>query len=242
LCRAALSRATSTNAKRGSSPPSRSSSRVRPTGKSSERSSWCLLDDKSDSAGRLLPGTSHAIGKHDRGRSSAPASHPRSCQSRTRRRSPQRLDGRTTPRVPRLAICETDVANGPRPAFVSARERPAFGWRLAPRSAVSASVRPRFFSPHARAWVRAADAVGWTPGQGLPRGAILPLRAGPLLVTIAGRGLSGEQAEDKRRPPLRRPRRTLRPSIGVRECRMVAVARAASSRWGDGSPTGGRLD
>jgi hypothetical protein len=42
--------------------------RCRSTGKRSERSSWRLLDHKSDSRGCLLAGTSQAIGKHVRDR------------------------------------------------------------------------------------------------------------------------------------------------------------------------------
>ena len=66
---------------------------------------------------RLLTGASQTIGKRLVPVPSAPASYGRSCQSRTRRRSPQRLDGRTTRRVPRLANGRCAPTRGPRLAF-----------------------------------------------------------------------------------------------------------------------------
>jgi hypothetical protein len=47
--------------------------RSRPTGKRSDLSSWCLLDHESDSAARLLAGTTEGIGKHLRGPTAARA-------------------------------------------------------------------------------------------------------------------------------------------------------------------------
>ena len=67
---------------------------ARPTEKSSEGSSWRLLVTRVTAPERLLPGTSHAIGKHHRGRRSAPASHPSSCQSATPGDPSPRPDGR----------------------------------------------------------------------------------------------------------------------------------------------------
>ena len=60
---------------------------IRPPGRArSARAGACSIT-RATAPGRLLPGTSHAIGKHHRGRRSAPASHPSSCQSATPRRS-----------------------------------------------------------------------------------------------------------------------------------------------------------
>jgi hypothetical protein len=67
----------------------------------------------------LLAGTSHAIGNHDRGRRSASASHPSSCQKRNsepiRRRGPMGDDAALS----RLASCTS--VDGSRPALCSAR-------------------------------------------------------------------------------------------------------------------------
>jgi hypothetical protein len=75
---------------------------VQPGRDSSARSDACSVM-RATGPDRLLAGASQTIGKRLVAVQSAPASYPRSCRSRTRRRSPQRLDGRTTPRVPRLA-------------------------------------------------------------------------------------------------------------------------------------------
>jgi hypothetical protein len=58
-----------------------------PTGKSSERSAGAWSITRPTAPGRLLPGASHAIGKHRCGRRSAPASPGSSCQSATPARS-----------------------------------------------------------------------------------------------------------------------------------------------------------
>ena len=93
---------------------------IRPTGKSSERSSGRLLDHKSDSAGALAPGTSHAIGNHHRGRRSAPASHPSSCQSATLGRSVAAARW-TTRRSRDWRVARLDLGFSSGPAFASAR-------------------------------------------------------------------------------------------------------------------------
>jgi hypothetical protein len=70
---------------------------------------------------RLLTGTSETIGKGLLAVPSAPASYPRSCQSKTPRWSPQRLDGRRPRSVPRLATSRCPERRRPRPALMSTR-------------------------------------------------------------------------------------------------------------------------
>ena len=59
---------------------------VQPGRARSARAGACSIT-RATAPRRLLPGTSHAIGKHHRGRRSAPASRPSSCQSGTPGRS-----------------------------------------------------------------------------------------------------------------------------------------------------------
>jgi hypothetical protein len=94
---------------------------ARPSEQRARRCGGCLLGHESDSAGRLLAGTSKAIGKRFELHRRRPTAHPSSCQSRTPRRSAQRLDGRTTRRVPRLATSASLAKGRSRPAFITAR-------------------------------------------------------------------------------------------------------------------------
>ena len=122
LPRSAVSRGTSANVARRtertsrcSSPSSSNREEIRGLGRAHAPSRRATSPD------RLLTGPSQTIGKRLVALPSAPASSPSSCQSRTRRRSAQRLDGRRSAASPRLARSRTRANCGVWACFLVSR-------------------------------------------------------------------------------------------------------------------------
>ena len=129
---------------------------VQPGRARSARAGACSIT-RATAPRRLRPGTSHAIGKHHRGRRSAPASHPSSCRSATPGRSSPRPDGRRRGAL-EIGYMRVPVRLGSGSSFALDRHcgpRPWVGDQLSPR-AVDMRYRG---STHVRAVSSASGAV-----------------------------------------------------------------------------------